>query len=73
MAFTSNVHGELIAPAEAAALCGVAPKTLAQWRCQRIGPPYCKAGRGIRAKVLYPKAALEQWREEQLRLHEPAE
>jgi hypothetical protein len=73
MSLESTVHGELIPPAEAAAMCGVKPKTMAQWRCLRIGPPYCKVGPGIRAKVMYPKASLEQWRESQLQLRLPAE
>jgi len=73
MPLDSTAHGELIPPAQAAELCGGKPKSLAQWRCLRIGPPYCKVGPGIRARVMYPKASLERWRESQLQLRLPAD
>ncbi|WP_333605211.1 hypothetical protein [Novosphingobium sp.] len=34
--------------------------TLANWRCQRVGPTYAK----IRGRVLYPVAKLEAWEAE---------
>lgn len=71
MALTSKQHGQLLTPAEASAYCGLSVKTLAQYRCQRVGPPYVKAGPGIRAKVFYPRVGLEEWHERQLQLHEP--
>jgi len=73
MALVSKQHGELLTPAEASALCGLSTKTLAQYRCQRIGPPYVKAGASIRAKVFYPRESFEQWHEGQLQLHQAAD
>lgn len=48
----------LLTPAEVSALIpGLSPKLLAQWRYERRGPLYYKAGR----IVLYPFGALEEW------------
>lgn len=53
------VLGEkLLTPMDVAALIpGLSPKLLAQWRYERRGPVYYKAGR----IVLYPFATLEKW------------
>jgi len=40
----------------------VTPKTLANWRWLKIGPPYIKAGA---RRVLYPLAGVEAWEREQ--------
>jgi len=40
----------------AATYLGVAPKTLAMWRCQGIGPRFIKRGR-----VFYFKEDLDTW------------
>ena len=40
----------------AAAYVGVAPKTLAMWRCQSVGPRFIKRGR-----VFYYKEDLDEW------------
>lgn len=46
-------------PAEAAKYLKRTPKTLAQWRYCRIGPPYIKIGRS----VYYDKRILDAWLE----------
>ena len=40
----------------AAAYIGVAPQTLAMWRCQGVGPRFIKRGR-----VFYYKEDLDEW------------
>ena len=39
---------------------GIALGTIANWRCQRVGPPFSR----IRGRVLYPLAQLEAWEAE---------
>jgi len=41
-------HDGWITPAEAAALLRLSPKTLANWRSQKIGPVHHKVGRVVR-------------------------
>ena len=41
----------LLKPAEAAGLLGVAPQTLAAWRCRREGPAFVKLGRMVRYRA----------------------
>ena len=49
----------LLRTIEAAALAGVAPKTLENWRTLGLGPSFIKAGR----RVLYDPADIAAWRE----------
>ena len=45
-------------PREAAEVLGLAPQTLAKWRCAGGGPPFCRlGGRSIR----YRASELENW------------
>ncbi|MCB1505013.1 MAG: helix-turn-helix domain-containing protein [Hyphomicrobiaceae bacterium] len=46
---------------EAAAFVRLSPRTLERFRVEGSGPPFCKAGPGKRARVLYRKADLEAW------------
>lgn len=50
-----------LTPKEAADKLRLEPKTLANWRNKRRGPPFRKFGR----KVLYPLDLLEQWEAQQ--------
>jgi hypothetical protein len=53
---------ELLRPSEAARLMGVRPKTLANWRCQGIGPAFVKFGPpSSRAAVRYNRGDLLKW------------
>lgn len=36
--------------------------TLAQWRSQHKGPPYCRSGR----RILYPGSGLNAWLDDQM-------
>jgi hypothetical protein len=50
--------GNLLNPAQAAALLGLAnPRTLAAWRLRRQGPPYVRVGAVIR----YDRGDLARW------------
>lgn len=51
----------LLTSGEAGALARVKPKTLANWRALRVGPPYVKLGPGRCAPVRYPKHELLAW------------
>jgi hypothetical protein len=62
---TDTAHAEnanLLRPVEAAQLLGVRTKTLANWRCQGVGPAFVKFGapRG-RGAVRYARADLLKW------------
>lgn len=50
-----------LTPIEAAARLRLEPKTLANWRNKRVGPPFRKFGR----RVLYPLDLLELWERQQ--------
>lgn len=51
-------RAELITPAEAAAILGVRPASLAVWRCRRSPDiPFVKVGSLVR----YERLALEDW------------
>lgn len=52
----SQTESQLTAT-EVADLLGVSERTLNRWHALRVGPPRCKLGR----KVLYRRAALEEW------------
>lgn len=45
----------------------VTRKTLANWRSQRIGPPYVRVGRAI----LYPKKCLIMWEQSRVTITMP--
>lgn len=50
---------QLLTPVEAATYLNVSPRTLEDWRCRLVGPPYMKpAGTST---VRYKAADLEQW------------
>jgi len=49
--------GDLITTREAAAMLGVAPRTLEGWRLRGGGPRYVAVGRLVR----YRRAELERW------------
>lgn len=52
--------GDALYSVEAAALLGIAPKTLANWRSRNFGPAYIKLPKGVR----YLKSDLVQWLED---------
>lgn len=52
---------EYLDTTEAAALLRLSPRTLERMRVEGCGPPYLKAGRGIRAKVLYKPDQVRAW------------
>ena len=47
----------LLTAAETAEFLGLAKKTLAEWRCQRKGPPWIKIG----GRVRYAPTQIERW------------
>jgi predicted DNA-binding transcriptional regulator AlpA len=51
--------GKLIDQDEAAGRLGISPRTLANWRYRREGPPYRKVGRSVR----YDEDDLRTWAE----------
>ena len=51
----------LLRPDEVAVVLGATPKTLANWRCERRGPPFLKIGR----QALYPLDSLNRWLDQQ--------
>lgn len=51
----ANTDRSMLRPEAAAAYLGLAPQTLARWRCE--GPPFIRAGRAI----LYDPADLSAW------------
>lgn len=48
---------DYMSPSDLAALLGVSAKTLANWRCQRQGPEFFRAGR----KIWYPRERVRAW------------
>ena len=46
---------------EAADFLRLSPRTLERMRVEGAGPKFLKAGRGIRAKVLYREEDLRSW------------
>lgn len=58
---TTNTHPRLSVSAnEAAAILGVSPHTLANWRTQRIGPAFVRVGR-VHSRTLYRLDDLKAW------------
>jgi hypothetical protein len=51
----------LLITVEAAKVLRLSPRTLERHRVQGTGPRYMKAGRGLRARVLYDLADLTNW------------
>ena len=50
---TTNTHPRLSVSAnEAAAMLGVSPRTLANWRTHRVGPAFVRVGR-VHSRTLY--------------------
>lgn len=58
---------DLLTPAELAAMLGMSPRTLANWRSNGKGPPYLKIGveppegHQDRRKVRYQRQTAEKW------------
>ena len=58
---------DLLKPEEFAAMIGLSPRTLANWRSNGKGPPYVKIGveppegHQDRRKVRYQRAVAERW------------
>lgn len=48
----------LLTPAEVAVRLGVGQKTLANWRYQRVGPQFVRAGRRL---LGYEPDAIDRW------------
>lgn len=46
---------------QAAEFLKLSPRTLERMRVEGAGPPYLKAGRSIRAKVLYRPSDVREW------------
>src|SRR5579883_486964 len=57
----ATLQEQILTPEDVSKLLGVAEATLADWRSQRHGPAYVKAGR----KVIYLLRDLESWMERQ--------
>jgi predicted DNA-binding transcriptional regulator AlpA len=53
----------LLSEREAAARCGLSPRTLEGYRTSGTGPAFCKLGR----RVLYQPSALDAWIASRLR------
>src|SRR5450759_36672 len=54
-------HASRLKPDEAAAVLGMSPKTLANWRVSGYGPPWARFGGSVR----YDSVRLYQWMESQ--------
>lgn len=54
---------EYFRPIDVSELMGWSLKTLANYRCEGVGPPYIKVGRS----VLYPKVEFYRWLKEKHR------
>lgn len=58
---------DLLTPEEFAAMIGLSPRTIANWRSNGRGPKYLKlgpeppAGKQDRRPVLYERAVAERW------------
>lgn len=58
---TTTTHPRLSVSAnEAAAMLGVSPRTLANWRTQGIGPAFVRVGR-VHSRTLYRIDDLKTW------------
>lgn len=58
---TTNAHPRLSVSAnEAAAMLGVSPRTLANWRTHRVGPAFVRVGR-VHSRTLYRINDLKTW------------
>ena len=58
---TTNTHPRLSVSAnEAAAMLGVSPRTLANWRTHRVGPAFVRVGR-VHSRTLYRLDDLKAW------------
>ncbi len=51
----------LLTSKEAADYLNLKPKTLAEWRLAKTGPPYVKLGDGRNARVMYVRAEIVAW------------
>jgi hypothetical protein len=61
------MESTLLTAAEAAALLGLSPTTLATWRCLHKGPPYLK----IDGRVVYQRDDITSWRAHTIRYVNP--
>lgn len=57
----SSSVSEYLRQEQAAELTNFSGQTLANWRSQRVGPPFTKVGRAVR----YKRTDLEAWLESQ--------
>jgi len=48
----------MLSAREVAAVVGVHPDTVKEWRKRRVGPPYVKTDTG---RIRYPENELQQW------------
>lgn len=55
----NELGANLLTTEQAAEVLGVAPRTVANWRAQRTGPPYRRIGRAIR----YDHATIVRWQQ----------
>jgi predicted DNA-binding transcriptional regulator AlpA len=60
---TLRPHSHMLSPAEVAAILGMSPSMLANWRCSGFGPPWARLGGSVR----YDEAKLQRWIEAQER------
>lgn len=51
----------VVTSAEAAALLGMSPRTLANWRSRGEGPPYAHLTNSTRSQVVYRTCDIEAW------------
>lgn len=58
---TATSESKLLTTIEAAKVLRLSPRTLERHRVQGTGPSYMKAGRGLRARVLYAPDDLNAW------------
>ena len=61
----SNQANELLTGDDIEKEYGIKKSTLRDWRYLGKGPEYIKLGDGKRGHVLYKRAALEQWLDDQ--------
>lgn len=71
-ALISLTNDRLVPTAEAAALLGLAPKTMRNARSLREGPTPLKIGNGPRARVVYRLSDLQEYARANLQAWDPS-
>ena len=56
----------MLSSKEAAKYLGLSPKTLANWRSARQGPPFHRLGNGPRPRIAYRESDLQAWIDDHL-------